>query len=127
MFNCETKTRHRIGVAIGDHVLDLSAISHLFDGPHMKANQQALTEPTLNRFMSLGHLAWTETRQYLRNLLGANTSTLRDDSDLRQKALVSRSKCQMHLPAQIGDYTDFYSSRQHATNVGIMFRGKGNP
>lgn len=76
--------------------------------------------------MSLGHLAWKETRSRLQELLGSECPILRDDHDLRSKSLIERSKCHMHLPAQIGDYTDFYSSRQHATNVGIMFRGKDN-
>ena len=120
------KTTHRIGVAIGDFVLDLSQVSHLFDGPNMKAHQNVLKETTLNSFMSLGNGAWKETRARLKELLCKDNSTLRDNQELRNKALIERSKVKMHLPAQIGDYTDFYSSRQHATNVGIMFRGKEN-
>jgi fumarylacetoacetase len=51
---------------------------------------------------------------------------LRDDANLRSKAFVPQSSATMHLPAQIGDYTDFYSSMYHATNCGIMIRGKDN-
>lgn len=126
VFSTEENLNHRIGVAIGDYVLDLQKVKHLFDGPIMKDHQNVFEQTTLNQFMSMGHLAWKETRSYLKNLLSENTSTLRDDKQLRESALVDRSKCKMHLPAEIGDYTDFYSSRQHATNVGIMFRGKEN-
>nr|DBA31850.1 TPA: hypothetical protein GDO54_007619 [Pyxicephalus adspersus] len=114
--------RHRIGVAIGDQILDLSVIRHLFIGPHLSAHQA----PTLNRFMALGHDAWKEARQVLQKLLAASEPTLRDNKELRARAFVPQSKAKLHLPAHIGDYTDFYSSRDHATNVGIMFRGKEN-
>ena len=74
--------------------------------------------------MSLGRPSWLEARERIRELLSRDTPTLRDDKDLLSKSLVSLSECIMHLPASIGDYTDFYSSRSHATNVGIMFRGR---
>ncbi|NNE36142.1 MAG: fumarylacetoacetase, partial [Rhodothermales bacterium] len=56
----------------------------------------------------------------------STNSVLRDDAELREKVLVPQSSVTMELPAEIGDYTDFYSSREHATNVGTMFRGKEN-
>uniref|UniRef100_A0A674PIT8 Fumarylacetoacetase n=1 Tax=Takifugu rubripes TaxID=31033 RepID=A0A674PIT8_TAKRU len=83
-------------------------------------------QPTLNAFMALGYEAWQEARKTLQMLLSANESTLRDDVSLRSSAFVNQSVATMHLPANIGDYTDFYSSKDHATNVGIMFRGKDN-
>ncbi|XP_051896318.1 fumarylacetoacetase isoform X2 [Pristis pectinata] len=82
--------------------------------------------PTLNSFMSLGRDAWREARAILQKLLSADEPALRDNKELRKKAFVSQDSATMHLPAEIGDYTDFYSSRQHATNVGVMFRGKDN-
>ncbi|RNA26932.1 fumarylacetoacetase [Brachionus plicatilis] len=126
IFSTSDSVQHRIGVAIGDYVLDVSQVAHLFNGPCMKDKQDVLRQSTLNQFMSLGHLFWKETRARLQELLSESCPTLRDDKELRAKAIIDRSKCKMHLPAQIGDYTDFYSSRQHATNVGIMFRGKEN-
>merc|ERR1712117_741977 len=60
------------------------------------------------------------------SLLSRDNATIRDDPGLRAAALVPQSAATMHLPATIGDYTDFYSSLDHATNVGIMFRGKEN-
>ena len=74
--------------------------------------------------MGLGKAAWSEARASLTQLLASDEPTLRDNAELRKAAFVPLSAVRMHLPANIGDYTDFYSSRDHATNVGIMFRGK---
>ncbi|XP_075063591.1 fumarylacetoacetase [Mixophyes fleayi] len=126
IFSTEDEPRHRIGVAIGNQILDLSAIRHLFNGPFLSANQDVFNEPTLNNFMALGHNAWREVRQVLQRLLAASEPTLRDNKELRARAFVPQSRAKLHLPANIGDYTDFYSSKDHATNVGIMFRGKEN-
>eukprot|EP00741_Cyanophora_paradoxa_P012607 tig00020614_g12182.t1 len=118
----------RPGVAIGEHVLDLSVLHEagLFDGPLMRPNSHCLAQPTLNAFMALGRPAWKEARATITRLLSSDCPTLRDNAALRARALVPLSEAAMQLPAAIGDYTDFYSSREHATNVGIMFRGKDN-
>ncbi|XP_073509630.1 fumarylacetoacetase [Phyllobates terribilis] len=126
IFSTEDEPRHRIGVAIGDQILDLSIIRHLFNGPFLTGHQNVFFETTLNRFMALGRNAWREARQTLQQLLSATEPSLRDSKDLRARAFVPQSLAKLHLPANIGDYTDFYSSRDHATNVGIMFRGKEN-
>ncbi|XP_012672691.2 fumarylacetoacetase [Clupea harengus] len=126
VFSTSDNPRHRIGAAIGDQILDLSAIKHLFNGPALSKHPDVFDQPTLNAFMSLGHEAWREARRYLQKFLSANESMLRDDVSLRSRAFVHQNSAVMHLPAEIGDYTDFYSSRDHATNVGIMFRGKEN-
>lgn len=126
IFSTEDEPRHRIGVAIGDQILDLKVISHLFNGPTLSGKQDVFHEPTLNSFMALGRNAWREARQTLQQLLSATEPTLRDSKELRARAFVPQSMAKLHLPANIGDYTDFYSSRDHATNVGIMFRGKEN-
>ncbi|XP_016520271.1 fumarylacetoacetase isoform X2 [Poecilia formosa] len=126
VFSTSDNPRHRIGVAIGDQILDLGVISSLFIGPVMSKHHDVFDQPTLNAFMSLGYEAWSEARRTLQNLLSHNESTLRDNVSLRSRAFVSQSEATMHLPADVGDYTDFYSSKDHATNVGIMFRGKEN-
>uniref|UniRef100_A0A8C1DB36 Fumarylacetoacetase n=1 Tax=Cyprinus carpio carpio TaxID=630221 RepID=A0A8C1DB36_CYPCA len=126
IFSTPDNPRHRIGVAIGDQILDLSVIKHLFNGPALGHHQDVFEQPTLNAFMALGYDVWREARKCLQMLLAADESTLRDDVSLRSRAFVQQSSAMMHLPAEIGDYTDFYSSRDHATNVGIMFRGKEN-
>jgi fumarylacetoacetase len=63
----------------------------------------------------------------LQKILSKDEPTLRDDAELRQRAFVSMASVQMHLPADIGDYTDFYSSKEHASNLGSMFRNPENP
>ncbi|XP_040349329.1 fumarylacetoacetase [Herpailurus yagouaroundi] len=126
VFSTPDNPRPRIGVAIGDQILDLSVIKHLFTGPVLSKHQDVFDQPALNSFMGLGQTAWKEARESLRNLLSTSCARLRDDTDLRRRAFTAQASAAMHLPAAIGGYTDFYSSRQHATNVGIMFRGGEN-
>ncbi|TRY62554.1 hypothetical protein TCAL_09027 [Tigriopus californicus] len=126
VFSLDQNGPRHIGVAIGDNVLDLSKIKHLFTGKLMQHQQHVLEKATLNDFMALSHEHWKEARQTIQKLLSADCSTLKDDDKLRAEVFVPMSKVFMHLPAQIGDYTDFYSSLDHATNVGTMFRGKDN-
>ncbi|XP_019869350.1 fumarylacetoacetase [Aethina tumida] len=126
VFSTNNDPSQRIGVAIGDQILDLSKISHLFTGPELKDNQNVFKEQTLNEFMKLDEKAWREARNTLQNLLSIENPTLQNDVELRSRAFVHQSEAKMHLPAKIGDYTDFYSSIHHATNVGIMFRSKEN-
>ncbi|CAG8492019.1 3589_t:CDS:2 [Acaulospora colombiana] len=76
--------------------------------------------------MSLGRPVWQATRRFLQEILADNNPTLRDNVELRRQAFVPLNTAKMHLPASIGDYTDFYASKEHASNVGIMFRGKEN-
>lgn len=127
VFSKKSEDTRRIGVAIGDYVLDLSAIRHLFTGPALSSKQDVFAQPTLNALMGLGRPAWTETRQTIQKLLSADEPTLRDDEKLRSTALVPQSEVTMHLPADVGDYTDFYSSKEHASNLGSMFRDPSNP
>ena len=107
--------------------MDLSEIKHLFNGPLMKDHaERVFSQTTLNAFMGLNRDAWIETRKWLQSLLSKDNAMLRDDEELRKQAFVLQSQATMHLPVQIGDYTDFYSSIEHATNIGTMFRGKDN-
>lgn len=76
--------------------------------------------------MALGRSAWKEARTTLTDLLSSSNATLRDNGSLRSLALIPFSDVTMHLPSHIGDYTDFYASREHATNIGSMWRGKDN-
>ncbi|MGH1362904.1 MAG: fumarylacetoacetase [Calditrichia bacterium] len=116
----ENKTR-RVGVAIGGYVLDLAFLesSGMLNGDYFNRS-------SLNVFMEAGRKEWKRIRADIQRLLSADNATLRDDMDLRAKALLPMESVTMHLPAEIGDYTDFYSSRQHATNVGTMFRDPDN-
>ena len=113
----------RVGVAIGDSVLDLRAASAkgLLDGLGFAA-ERVLGGAALNAFMALTRTEWRATRSRVRELLAAGSAREAEASE----CLVARRECAMHLPAAVGDYTDFYSSKEHATNVGTMFRGAAN-
>lgn len=113
--------------AIGDLVVDLFVLDEagLFDGPLLK-NQYAFQDSSLNFFMSLGKPAWQEARETLKTLLGTENPRLRDDEALCARAFFHQDEVVMMMPVQIGDYTDFYSSEQHAFNVGSMFRDPDN-
>ncbi|KHJ80529.1 putative fumarylacetoacetase [Oesophagostomum dentatum] len=126
VFSTKDNAQHRIGVAIGESILDLSVVAHLFDGPALKNHQDVFKQETLNAFMALPRAAWIEARSTIQKLLSDDVTTLKENLELRAKAIISQKDATMHLPAKIGDYTDFYSSIYHATNVGIMFRGKEN-
>jgi fumarylacetoacetase len=116
-----------VGVAIGAQVLDLAALEQegLLDSPLLRG-QQVFRTATLNAFMALGRPAWHEIRERISHLLRADEPTLRDHARLRERALLPMAAVEMLLPAHIGDYTDFYSSREHASNVGTMLRGPDN-
>lgn len=111
----------RAGVAIGDDVLDLAQLER-----YDLLETNFFNQPSLNAFMAAGRETWLAVRATLRHLLDAETPTLRDNAELRSKLFWRQADVVMEMPAQIGDYTDFYSSREHATNVGIMFRGREN-
>ncbi|GAV06094.1 hypothetical protein RvY_16127 [Ramazzottius varieornatus] len=128
VFSTSANPRKRIGVAIGDLILDLSAIRDKFlnASSFVLDGQSVFSQTTLNGFMSLGPAAWNAARKTIQELLTTEKSALRHDEDLRFRAFAKQSEARMHLPADIGDYTDFYSSKEHAENVGEMFRGKAN-
>jgi fumarylacetoacetase len=117
----------RAGVAIGEQVLDLAILeTHgLFNGPVLRQHR-VFAQPALNAFLALGRPAWSEARATISRLLSANEPALRDQPALRDRVLVPMREVQMLLPVRVGDYTDFYSSREHATNVGTMLRGAAN-
>jgi fumarylacetoacetase len=117
----------RVGVAIGDLIVDLSVLADLghFGSPEFR-DQNVFAEDSLNSFLALGRPAWRKTREILQHLLSGDTPTLRDDLRLREKVLHPQKDVVMKLPARIGNYTDFYSSYHHAHNVGTMLRGPEN-
>ncbi|MCX7877290.1 MAG: fumarylacetoacetase [Ignavibacteria bacterium] len=115
------------GSAIGDYIIDLSVLEEkgFFDNTPI-SGKKVFSRSSLNLFMSQGRDAWREVRKVLQNLLSYDNPVLRDDEMLRKITFIPMDDVKMCLPVEIGDYTDFYSSREHATNVGIMFRGKEN-
>jgi len=117
----------RIGVAVGDYVLDLSVLDDagFFQGT-AAAGKGVFRQRSLNAFMALGKQAWREVRSVIQRLLREDEPALQSNEALRAKALIPQSEITLLLPAEIGDYTDFYASKHHAANVGTMFRGKDN-
>src|SRR5579883_493621 len=113
----------RVGVAIGDYVLDLWTLEQ--DG-RLAVEPGTFAVPALNAFMSQGPKVWTRTRARISELLRHNNDELRDNTELRELSLVPMRDVKLHLPFTVAGFTDFYSSREHATNVGTMFRGKDN-
>jgi fumarylacetoacetase len=105
-------------------VLDLWELEQ--DGRLDVGDPGVFAGPTLNAFMALGPKVWSRTRMRISELLRHDRPELRDDSELRARALVPMADVKLHLPIQVAGYTDFYSSKEHATNVGVMFRGKDN-
>lgn len=109
----------RCGVAIGDSILDLQAVlaAGLFEG-EAKTAVEATANGALNAYFALGRSARVALRQRLLELLGEHS----EHQAALQAALYLASDCQMHLPAKVGDYTDFYVGIEHAKNVGKLFR-----
>jgi fumarylacetoacetase len=114
----------RVGVAIGDYVLDLWELEQ--DG-RLQVEVGTFASPALNFFMHQGPKVWSKTRARISELLRADHPELRDNEELRKLALVPMADVKLHMPFVVSGYTDFYSSKEHATNVGTMFRDKSNP
>ncbi len=108
----------RVGVAIGDQILDVTQCREmgLFDGPSEPA-AAACADSSLNALMAKGSEHWTALRSAISKFLSTASAKERGTS-----ALVPMAEADLHMPAQIGDYTDFYCSIYHATNIGSMFR-----
>jgi len=115
----------RIGVALGDYVVDLAALQSAGHFPDLR-DRQLFERDSLNDFLALGRPAWKNIREILQRLLSAEMPTLRDDAKLRERVFRRRADIAMQLPVEIGNYTDFYSSFHHAHNVGTMLRGPEN-
>ena len=126
VFSTEGDERRRAGVRIGDRVLDVDALQEagLLDPALPKG---VFATGTLDAFIALGPATWSAVRARLSELLGAGVTTLAEDAVLRTRALVPVEAAVMHLAVSVGGYTDFYSSREHATNVGKMFRPNDEP
>jgi len=112
----------KIGVAIGDYVLDLYAVASLGLLTKSKIDKKVFRNDYINDMMALGKPVTALLREDLTRLLSSNRSPLRKNT----KPLIPVKNVQLHLPIKITDYTDFYSSKEHATNVGKMFRDPKN-
>ena len=124
VFSAKDGLAPRVGVAIGDYVLDLWQLAQ--DCRFDVVEPAVFAAPQLNPFMALGPKVWSNTRARISQLLQHDHPELRDNEKLRKRALVPMADARLHMPIAVSGYTDFYSSKEHATNVGVMFRGKDN-
>ena len=127
VFQPNALSKPRVGVAIGEYILDMSVLESAgFFGEVFDSPSYNFTKPNLNTFLAKGRESWSAVRSIVSNLLRADEPALRDNEDLKAQAIINQSDARMLLPIDIPNYTDFYSSREHATNVGTIFRDKEN-
>jgi fumarylacetoacetase len=114
------------GVAIGNHVIDLVYLHEngYLDGLGLPSG--IFNQKYLNDFLALGKLKTREVRERISELLQHDNDELKSDVAAREIALIPKEEVQMLMPVRIPNYTDFYSSEEHATNVGSMFRDPKN-
>jgi fumarylacetoacetase len=111
-------TKKRVGTIYNSQVIDLAEVAKLGYFDAFKVSKAVFGKPFLNNFIALGKTKTNAVRSQIQTLLREN--------QLPQNVFIPENEVTMHLPVQIGDYTDFYSSEQHATNVGMMFRDPAN-
>ena len=114
------------GTRIGDYAIDLAALHSLGYFKGIDLDPDIFAQDTLNEFISLGRTTWRKVRNRISDIFLDSTTSLKDNSADREKVLFSITDVEMQLPVQVGDYTDFYSSKEHATNVGKIFRDPEN-
>ncbi|AWH75461.1 fumarylacetoacetase [Dokdonia sp. Dokd-P16] len=115
-----------IGTRIGDYAIDLGALHQLgyFEG--IPLTDDIFLQDTLNDFIADGRKTWRLVRNRIAEIFEETNESLRGNQKDRDVVIFKMEEVEMQLPVQIGDYTDFYSSIEHATNVGTMFRGEEN-
>lgn len=115
-----------IGTRIGDFAIDLGALQQLnyFEG--IELTDDMFMQDTLNDFISDGKKTWRLVRNRIAELFDIKNQQLQNNNEHREIVVFKMEDVEMQLPVLIGDYTDFYSSKEHATNVGKMFRDPEN-
>ncbi len=116
----------RVGVRIGDHVLDLKTLHVLGYLDNLPFGPEDFATTALNSLMQKGKQATRDLRNRISFLLDKNNDELQKNTHHAEQVVIPNKSVIMLMPVQIGDYTDFYSSREHATNVGTMFRDPTN-
>jgi fumarylacetoacetase len=116
-----------VGTRIGDFAIDLGALQQLnyFEG--IELTDDMFLQDTLNDFISDGKKTWRLVRNRIADIFDEKNPKLRDNKKDKDIVIFKMKDVEMQLPVLIGDYTDFYSSKEHATNVGKMFRDSENP
>ena len=117
------KNSKRVGVAIGNNIIDLFACNELDIFKDLKINNNVFENNFLNDFINLGKNTTNKVREIIQQQLTDESSKIKMSSVV----IIPMNEAEMHLPVRVGDYTDFYSSIEHATNIGSMFRDPSNP
>lgn len=115
-----------VAVAIGDYVIDMTELNALGFLNELNLAETVFKTNYLNTYLSLGKTVWTRVRNRISELLRSDSQELQNNQEAIDKVLILSSEVEMQMPIQVGDYTDFYSSIEHATNVGTMFRDPSN-
>lgn len=121
IFRTESQFPH-VCCAIGEYVIDLKALHVMGYLENLPFTLEDMVSPSLNRCMRHGKQAMRELRNRVSKLLRSDMPDLRDKEHHVRQVLFKQSEIQMLMPIEVGDYTDFYSSEDHARNVGMMFR-----
>lgn len=116
----------RVGVAIGEQVLDLKSMHSMGYMENLPFEIEDFASPSLNKIMKHGKQAIRDLRNRVSKLLRVDCKDLKERDHHVKQSFYNQSEVEMLLPVEVGDYTDFYSSMEHATNVGTMFRDPDN-
>ena len=117
------KNSKRVGIAIGNNIIDLLACNELDIFKDLNINNNVFENNFLNDFINLGKNKTNKVREIIQQQLTDESSKIKMSS----LVIIPMNEAEMHLPVKVGDYTDFYSSIEHATNIGSMFRDPSNP
>ncbi len=115
-----------IGTRIGDTAIDLGALHQLGYFKDIPLTDDIFLQDTLNDFIADGRKTWRLVRNRIAKIFDSSNNELKNNIKHKETVCFRLDEIEMQLPVQIGDYTDFYSSKEHATNIGTMFRGKDN-
>ena len=115
-----------IGTRIGDYAIDLGALHQLGYFEDIPLTDDIFLQDTLNDFIADGRKTWRSVRNRIAEIFDVKNDTLKNNEKDRETVLFTLDEIEMQMPVEVGDYTDFYSSKEHATNVGKMFRDPDN-
>ena len=115
-----------IGTRIGDKAIDLGALHQLGYLEGIEIPDDMFLQDTLNDFIADGRKTWRSVRNRIAHIFDIENEKLQNQPEHKERVLFDLDEIEMQMPVQVGDYTDFYSSKEHATNVGKMFRDPDN-
>lgn len=115
-----------IGSRIGDYAIDLGALHQLGYFKGIPLTDDIFLQDNLNDFIADGRKTWRLVRNRIADIFDVTNGKLRDNAEHKDKVIFRMDEIEMLLPVRVGDYTDFYASKEHATNVGSLFRDPKN-